>query len=1053
METPAQRRPAAPAVVAVIVTRNPGPWFDDALAAVEAQDYPNLAVLVIDAASDTDPTPRVTSVLPDAYVRRLDDNPGFGSAANHVREIVDGAAFYCFLHDDAAPEAGAITALVGEAVRSNAAIVGPKLVHFLEPQRLLQVGEWVDKTGERVTVVEPGELDQEQHDAVRDVFVVPGACTLVRSDLFAAIDGFDPGIDFLNDDLNLCWRAHVAGGRVIVAPDARVRHVEALADRIPPEQRRERLIRHRVRTMLSCYGRWHLARVLPQAVVLAVAEIVYSLLIGRSSQARDVARAWRWNLSHREEISAWRRKVDDIRAVPDSEIRRFQLRGSSRLMLYLRGQTTRGGTRSDQAQANVQRFLDGMRDGSLRWPVAAWTVTVVIVVFGSRHLLLSPIPAVGGLPAFDLSPVELARSYLSGWRDVGLGSASPAPTALGLLAALGLPVLGAMDLLRKVLLLGSIALGLFGAFRLLRPTGSPRAQAAALVVYGAVPLGYDAIAEAHWGSLTVYGVTPWILGHLAAAGAWAPFVVGSRGIETRTTRSRIISLGLLLALVAAVDPAVLPVALVVAGALALGSLLTGGRSGTAGAIVVAVGSVAAAVVLHLPWSLDFLRPGATWEMVVGNAGGRAPASVTELFRFDVGPVGASALSIGLPLAALLPLLIGRDWRFDWAVRAWCVTIALVGLTWAGAEGWLPFALPPAELVLAPAAMGLGIAAAMGVVAFEVDLRTHGFGWRQLVAVFTGVAFLVGAFPTMLDAGDGRWYLPSGGLETTFAFLGEEEPGYRVLWIGNPDVLPVSGFRLDDELSYATTDDGLPSITDRWPGSADDATERIEDALSLAGDGETSRLGRLLAPMAVRYVVLPRAAAPSPLGGAERPLPEEMLGTLAGQLDLARIPVNPAYVVYRNRAALPSRAALPADAAGDPGRDPDGDPDGDPVFTVEASEIAGATPVLGDVTGRTTFEGSVESGTTVLHSVAAADGWGLSVDGSDAQRTELFGWADGYDVETGGAAELSYDTGLLRYLMVAVQIVLWLAASIAVLRMRLRPDDAPELRRGLEEVER
>src|SRR3546814_2721289 len=86
VETPAPSRPAAPAVVAVVVTRDPGPWLERAVDALAAQDYSNLAVLFIDAASDTDPTPRVARALPDAYVRRLDENPGFGAAANHVRD-------------------------------------------------------------------------------------------------------------------------------------------------------------------------------------------------------------------------------------------------------------------------------------------------------------------------------------------------------------------------------------------------------------------------------------------------------------------------------------------------------------------------------------------------------------------------------------------------------------------------------------------------------------------------------------------------------------------------------------------------------------------------------------------------------------------------------------------------------------------------------------------------------------------------------------------------------------------------------------------------------
>jgi len=60
--TPVDPAPApsrAPAVVAVVVSHDPGPWFDDVLASLRDQDYPNLSVLVIDADSDEDPLPRV----------------------------------------------------------------------------------------------------------------------------------------------------------------------------------------------------------------------------------------------------------------------------------------------------------------------------------------------------------------------------------------------------------------------------------------------------------------------------------------------------------------------------------------------------------------------------------------------------------------------------------------------------------------------------------------------------------------------------------------------------------------------------------------------------------------------------------------------------------------------------------------------------------------------------------------------------------------------------------------------------------------------------------
>jgi GT2 family glycosyltransferase len=1036
VETPAPSRPAAPAVVAVMVTRDPGPWLEQAVDALAAQDYSNLAVLFIDAASDTDPTPRIARALPDAYVRRLDENRGFGAAANYVSEIVDGAAFYCFLHDDAAPEPGAIATLVNEAVRSNAGIVGGKLVQFDDRRRLLQVGESVDKTGERSTVVEPGELDQEQYDAVRDVFVVPGGCTLVRADLFEAIGGFDEGIDLLNDDLSMCWRAHVAGARVVVAPDAVIGHAEALGERSDTSLRRQRLIRHRLRTMLACYSRWHRTRVLPQAAFVAILEVLYSLLTGRRSQARDVVAAWRWNWRRRDEIRELRDRIDGFRGVPDAEIRRFQVRGFSRVNAFLRGTTGRGDSPSDRAQGAWRRLVNGVRTGELRWPVIAWAITLVIVSFGSRHLILRPIATVGGFLPFDEGPGDLFDAFLSGWRTTGLGSSSPAPTVFGLLAGAGALFFGAMGALRQILLLGSIAVGLVGAYRLLRPTGSARAQAVALVVYGAIPIAYDAVADARLGSLAVYGASPWLLGQLGRAAGWAPFGAidgeSGPGVRAPDLLGRVAATGLLLAVVAAFDPGVLPLTVVVVLGLALGSVVAGAAHGVPRLLVGGLGGVAVAAALHVPWLLDFVLPGATWEQIVGHAGVAESPTLGTLFRFDVGPVGGSLLALGFPIAATLPLLIGRGWRFDWAVRAWTVALVLIGLTWAGGEGRLPLSLPPAETMLAPAAAGMAIAAGLGVLAFEVDLRQYHFGWRQVASIVAGLALVIGAVPTMLDAGNGRWYLPAGDLETTFGFLEDEAPGYRVLWIGHPDVLPLPGHSLElpgrdeptsDHVVYATSQDGLPGITDGWPGSEDGPTQLIEDALAVAAEGQTSRLGRLLAPMAIRYIVVPSASAPRPLGGVQRAAPVQVIGTLADQLDLAAQPVNPAYTVYRNEAALPTPAMVPAGVGADA------------AFDVAARDLEGAEPVLGKRVGPTTRTGEVVAGARILHAAGSSDGWELLVEGRPAPATKLFGWAQGFEPETGGDAVLRYDTALVRYGVLAFQAFFWLVAIGFARRLR------------------
>ena len=80
-------QPPAPTVVAVVVACDPGLWFEQVLASLAAQDYPNLAVLIVDAGSLGDLTSTVAETLPGAFVRRLDKRVGFGQAAN---EVADG---------------------------------------------------------------------------------------------------------------------------------------------------------------------------------------------------------------------------------------------------------------------------------------------------------------------------------------------------------------------------------------------------------------------------------------------------------------------------------------------------------------------------------------------------------------------------------------------------------------------------------------------------------------------------------------------------------------------------------------------------------------------------------------------------------------------------------------------------------------------------------------------------------------------------------------------------------------------------------------------------
>ena len=1017
--------------MAVVVTRDPGPWFAEVLDGLAAQDYPNLSVLVVDAASRDDPTPRVAERLPSAYVRRLDVNPGFGPAANEVLTVVEGAAFFAFCHDDVVLEPDSLRLMVEEAFRSNAGVVGPKIASWTDSRALLQVGMAIDKTGAPAPYAERGELDQEQHDAVRDVFYVQGACTLVRADLFSTLGGFDPAIDYLGEDLDLCWRAHVAGARVIVAPAARVRHLEALAERRPVDDRRRLQSRHRLRTVLKTYSPLHLLLVLPQAAVVALFEVLFALATFKPGQAADVAGAWPWNLRRAGDLWGARRRTQRARLVRDSEIRRFQVRGFARVNAFLRSQIEEGEDTIRTVGSAGRELASSLRTGARRLTLVVWVAIVVLLAFGSRHLVTRGVPAVAELAWFPESPGTLVREFASGWRSAGLGSEAPQPTAYALLGLGGAVTLGFTGLLRTLLTVGMIPIGLLGMWRLTRPLVSRRARLVGLVVYLVIPLPYNALARGSWSGLVLYGTTPFLLAHLGRGTRSAPF-----DQQPLPPWAQVAALALLTALVAALLPSAIVIVAVMALGILLGSILAGGVPGALRALAVAIAAAGVAALLHIPWTFDFLQPGAEWASFGGiDRSTGAGVELGALLRFQTGPLGAPPLGWAFLVAAALPLLMGRDWRLTWAARAWGVAAVSFAMAWADGQGWVPFGLPAPEVLLAPAAAALALAAALGMAAFELDLPGYRFGWRQGASIVAAAAVVVGIGPVVAAAADGRWDAPPGDFRQTLQFLDDdvvEEGAFRVLWVGDPEVMPLGGWRLGEDLAYGTSESGTPDVSDLWAGSADGPTTMIADALEVAALGETARLGRLLAPLGIRYVVTVEQAAPAIYDTPRHPVPASIATTMSSQLDLRRIDVDAALGVYENAAWSPVRAALPPELA-EASRDSDGG------FRLLAGlDWSVAEPVLPSRHGYTRFTGGLGGGgTEVYFAGRASSRWSLDVDGEDAPRHTAFGWANGYITEGSGAAELSYSTAPLRYALIVVQALLWFAAIRAVRSARRR----------------
>jgi len=256
-------------------------------------------------------------------------------------------------------------------------------------------------------------------------------------------------------------------------------------------------------------------------------------------------------------------------------------------------------------------------------------------------------------------------------------------------------------------------------------------------------------------------------------------------------------------------------------------------------------------------------------------------------------------------------------------------------------------------------------------------------------------------------GSGRFDLPTSSIAESLSTLAPPTATqYRVLWLGDPSILPVSGWTVAPGLAAATSMNGLPGGDGLFSSPSSGTTDTIIEAVNTALQGRTVNLGQLLAPAGISAIVVMNASAPQ-LAGVEsspvREVPARLEPSLSAQTDLALELSTSTVQVYAN-----------AEFSG--------------VIRERSSKSAPWSSVLSPITNA----GSVTGGDQVEAGLAPASAFSLNVNGHALARSSLDGWAGVYTVPASSpsvTATLSLHrfplNGLLAFLTLLMWSIIWL----------------------------
>ncbi len=137
------------------------------------------------------------------------------------------------------------------------------------------------------------EEDKGQYDTESDIFWASGACLLVRTKVYKKVGGLDENFFCHMEEIDLCWRIHTAGYRIVCLPQSIVYHLGGASLDYSNPRKTYYNFRNNLLMLYKNLKGLRFGLVMLCRFILDYVAVLFFLLQGKSGDAKAICQARR----------------------------------------------------------------------------------------------------------------------------------------------------------------------------------------------------------------------------------------------------------------------------------------------------------------------------------------------------------------------------------------------------------------------------------------------------------------------------------------------------------------------------------------------------------------------------------------------------------------------------------------------------------------------------------------------------------------------------------------------------------------------------------------